>query len=130
MIGSAPYALAPTPFPFPALAALAGRTTLGGPREVALACLVAARLASGVRAPSLPADERATRATGARSWLGALAVPAAVRTAVLKVAEATAGDSPEAVATALGKVMEVTAGQVDGGARLELQRLAASLTPG
>ena len=43
-----PYALEPLRFPFPALAALAGRLPLGGGREVALAALMTARLAQGV----------------------------------------------------------------------------------
>ena len=128
MTSTAPYALAPTPFPFPALANLAGRAPLGGPREVALACLVAARLVSGCQPPAIPLPERAARATSARSWLGTLALPVPVRNAVSRVLEITGTDRAEGLGAALVKVMEVTAGQVDGSARLELQRLAASVT--
>lgn len=121
-----PYALADTSFPFPALAALSGRAALGGPREIALASLVAARLALGCREPAIAVAERAVRAAAARSWVGSLALPAAVRAAVAKVADASAGEPPGDLGSSLARVMEVTAGQVDGAARLELQRLAAS----
>jgi len=45
LFAAPPYALAPTSFRFPALAALAGRAPLGGQREVVLAAYVVARLA-------------------------------------------------------------------------------------
>ena len=45
IVSQPPYALAATPFRFPALASLAGRAALGGDREVALATYLAARLA-------------------------------------------------------------------------------------
>ena len=127
MTARPPYAVAPNVFPFPALAALAGRAPLGGPREIALACLVGARLASGCMEPAIGTPERTARAAAARSWLGSLNLPPGIRNAVTRVADASAGESPAAVAAALVKVMEVTAGQVDGHARLELQRLTASL---
>lgn len=127
MTARPPYAVAPNVFPFPALAALAGKAPLGGPREIALACLVGARLASGCIEPVIPAAERGARAAAARSWLGSLNLPPGIRNAVTRVADASTGDSGSAVAAALLKVMEVTAGQVDGHARLELQRLTVSL---
>ena len=44
LVPQPPYALDAPAFPFPALAALAGRAPLGGQRETVLACFVAARL--------------------------------------------------------------------------------------
>src|SRR5688500_19769849 len=74
VIGSAPpYALHPTRFPCRALAARAGRAALGGEREVALACWLAARLALGLLPPeAVPAPLREVRAAAARGWLANL----------------------------------------------------------
>src|SRR5204863_7354540 len=52
-----PYALSAPVFKFRHLATLAGRAPIGGAREVALACFVAARLASDCRDPALDLDE-------------------------------------------------------------------------
>ena len=49
-----PYSLESLAFPFPALAALAGRLPLGGGREVALAAMLVARLAHGLHGPRSP----------------------------------------------------------------------------
>lgn len=125
----APYALEPTPFPFPHLAAMAGRAGMGGPREIALASLVVARLVADACSYPVPltADQRRARAQGARHWLGSAAVPTAARGAFLRLADATGGDDTGAVADALESVIAITANQLDQGSRLELARLAQAI---
>lgn len=107
---------------------MAGRAGMGGPREVALACLVVARLVreTCVSGSVLTVEQRRARALGARQWLGSAAVPAPIRVALVKLAEATGGNEPQAVAASLDSVIAVTANQLDSGARLELARLAQS----
>ena len=80
MLTHPPYALAPTEFRFRALASLAGHATLGGARELLLATLLVARLVDGVAGlyPLSPPLRRA-RATAAKTWLSALALPAQTR---------------------------------------------------
>src|SRR4051812_1684298 len=122
-----PYALSLTSFRFPALAALAGRAPLGGHREVALAIYLAARLAQDILpARGVSQPTRAERAVNARNWLANLTLPAAVRPALSKLVETSAG-SPELAAQAVRNVTAVTANFIDPGARLELDQLAASL---
>ena len=85
-----PYALATPRFRFRALAALVGRSALGGDREVALATLLAARLVVGALPPQpLPQGVRITRANGARAWFAALALPAALRQSLARLVDAT-----------------------------------------
>lgn len=124
----APYALEPTVFPFPALAALAGRAALGGPREVALACLVAGRLVvdSSVR-DGLTPDQRKVRAQRTRQWLGSVAIPQAVRSALVRLVEATSGEDRGTLKESLDAVMTVTANHLDPASRLELERLAQAI---
>ena len=123
-----PYALAPTSFRFGALASLAGRSPLGGRREVALALYLAARLAhDALPDRAISREARAERATGARHWLSVLALPSApVRANLAKLIEASAG-SPGEAAEALGGVMAVTAQFLEGPARSELEQLARAL---
>ncbi len=125
-----PYAVAPPSFPFPALATHAGEAPLGGPRDAVLACFVAMRLVrdaleSGGHA--VPPSLRAARARGARAWLGALAVPGAVRGPVGRLIDATAADDPDAMRAPLAAVMNVTAAYLDAGSRSELARFAQAL---
>lgn len=124
----APYALEPTPFPFPALAALAGRAALGGPREVALACLVAGRLVrdSG-NGDGLTGDQRKVRAQRTRQWLGSAAIPQPVRTPLVRLVDAAGAGDAQALRAALQAVMTVTANHLDPAARLELERLAQAI---
>ena len=123
-----PFALAEPVFPLRALAIAAARAPLGGAREALLATLVAARLAAGAYGPSaLPAALRSERATAARHWMGALNLPAPVRSAVAQLLEATGGGDAVAMRTALGKVTEVTAPHLDRKARSELDRLARAI---
>jgi hypothetical protein len=122
-----PYAVQPTQFRFPALAALAGRAAIGGQREVALATFMAARLADDL----LPGHElepavREERAGAAKHWLASVALPAHVKPAILRLVEASNVDRA-AAAAALRAVMTVTASQLDKGARSELDQLAEAL---
>lgn len=122
------YALASPAFRFPALAALAGRAPLGGGREVALACFLAARLAAAMLPRThVAAPQRVTRATAARAWLSTLTIPAATRLPVSRVIDATAGDDTPAAAVLLGRMIELATPHLDRGARDELAALAASL---
>ena len=122
-----PYALTTPTFRFRALAALAGRAALGGPREVALATYLVARLAHDC----LPDNELSTRArmarsTAARTWLSSVTLPAGVRTPLAKLAEATEGERAT-VAVAVTGVIAATAAYLDGPARSELEWLGRAL---
>lgn len=122
-----PYALAPTPFRFAALAALAGRAPLGGQREVALATYFVARLAHDVLPErGLLQAVRAERAANAKHWLSTLGLPPSVRPALARLIDASAGDGA-AIAEALAAVIAVTANFLDSGARSDLTKLAAVL---
>lgn len=124
-----PYAL-PTPaFPFPHLAGLAGRAPIGGAREVALACFVAARLASDCAAGASEWGElgRSARSAGAKGWLGALALPTAVRAPLLRCVESTVSGSPRVVAHELAELAAAGAAYLDPGSRAELDALTALL---
>lgn len=127
-----PYAVVPPVFPFPALAARAGNAPLGGNREVLLACFVGARLAHDAldtEAGPVPPSLRRTRARGARTWLGSLAVPAGVRAPVGKLIDASAADDSGALHHALLAVIAVTAAYLDPASRSDLERLAQTLAP-
>lgn len=122
-----PYALPAPTFRFRALALQAGRSALGGPREVALAAYLAARLAHDARAGSpLPQPARAERAHGARGWLAGLALPANLRVPFARLLDATAAE-PAVLRTALDGVIALTADHLDPAARSELQQLAKAL---
>lgn len=122
-----PYVLSPTAFRFPALAALAGRAPLGGHREVVLAAYLAARLADdSLPERGLARTVRAERAGHARAWLSTLALPASVRPALGVLVEASGGEWTS-LSSAIRTVMTVTSSFLDPSARLELDKLAASL---
>ena len=124
-----PYAL-PTPaFPFRHLAGLAGRAPIGGAREVALACFVAARLASdcAARSPDLAEAGRSARSAGAKGWLGTLALPTAVRGPLLRCLESTVDGTPDALGRDLAELAAAGAAYLDPASRAELETLAASL---
>jgi hypothetical protein len=125
-----PYALAAPIFPFRHLAALAARAPIGGAREVALACFVAARLASDqLDVADLPEIGRAARSAGAKSWLGTLALPAPVRSPLIRCIELSG--QPEstgaALSTAVGTLGEAAGSYLDHPSRAELAALAAAL---
>jgi hypothetical protein len=123
--GTPPYALATPVFPFRALALLAGRAPLGGPRETALATLIAARLAAAAAPPaSLSGAIRGARAEAARAWMTSVTLPAQARAALLKLVFASEGDDARILATAVGRVADIVSPQLDRAARVELDRLA------
>jgi hypothetical protein len=127
----APYALEPTVFPFPALATMAGRAPLGGPREIALACLLLGRIVRDATTTAgggaLSPEQKSARALGAKHWLGSAAIPTPVRSALARLAESTALGDRKAIKAALDSVMTVTANHLDSAARLELGRLAQAI---
>jgi hypothetical protein len=125
----APYGLEPTAFPFPALATMAGRAPLGGPREIALACFLVARIAGDATSehPVLTGDQRMERAQGVKHWLGGATIPAPVKNALSRLADATTNEDRSVMKAALESVMAVTANQLDSGARLELGRLTQAV---
>lgn len=127
---SPPLALSAPSFPFRALAQLAARAGLGGPRETLLGVLQAARLVDGAAgAHPLPDALRRVRATAARAWLAALAIPGPARQAIGRAIDASAGDDRAALAEAWAAVARVAAPLVDAGARLELRRVGVPLPP-
>jgi hypothetical protein len=126
MLGPPPYTLTAPAFAFRALTSLAARAALGGPRETALATLIAARLAAGAAPPiSLAPPLRAARADAARAWLSSVALPAPVRAAIGKLVDSSAGNDDRLILSSLAKVTDVTAPLLTRGARSELDRLAA-----
>ena len=124
-----PNALTTPTFPIPHLAGLAGRAPIGGAREVALACFVAARLAAecGDRPAELPDPARAARVAGAKGWLSTLALPGELRLPLIRCMESTAVGPARLVAQELSALAAVGAGYLDGGSRAELETLAAAL---
>ena len=123
-----PYAITPTPFRFRALALHAGQAALGGAREATLACYVTGRLAVGLLPGSeLPPEDRATRASAARTWLASLALPTPLRAPLTKLIESTRGTDARAAASALVTVADAAASYLDGPALAELRAFAAQL---
>ena len=121
-----PYGLTSPAFRFRALAALAGRAPLGGPREVVLATYLVARLVDDcLPHRELTAAARVERSAAARGWLGSVALPATVRAPLTRLVDATAGEV-ENVAAALAAVMTALDGYLDAASRVELDRLAHS----
>jgi hypothetical protein len=126
---SHPFSLDAPAFRFRALAALAGRAPLGGEREMALATLMAARLAEGTL-PSTPlsAAARRSRAGGARVWLSTLTLPAATRVPLARLVEATEGEARMSVAEALASFAGIATALLDPASRLEIADLVAALS--
>ncbi len=123
-----PFALSRSSFRFPALAALAGSSPLGGNRESAVACFVAARLGAALLPPySLPQIALKQRSDQARAWIAALTLQTTARQSFIKVAEAAAGGDRQATATALESISEVVGPGLDEASRRELAGLARSL---
>ena len=128
--GPTPYALAAPVFPFRALAILAGRAPLGGPRETALATLVAARVvSSAVAAAATDHALLLQRAEGTRAWMGSVTLPATARAALLKLVASAGHHDAAAMHAALTRVIEVTAAVLDRSARAELEQLLARFAP-
>ena len=108
---------------------MGARAPLGGPRETALACLLVARMTADAADPTaaLSPEQRRSRAQEARQWLGAATLAAPARAALVRLADATAGEPPDGMAVALDSVMTITANQLDPAARLDLTKLAQML---
>ena len=123
-----PFALAAPVFRFRHLAALAGRAPIGGAREVALACFVAARLASEC-ATATPegVEDRAGRCSGAKAWLGTLALPADVRRSAGKCADLTVSGEPTDVGREVAVLVRAATAYLDGLSRAELDALSLRL---
>jgi hypothetical protein len=120
-----PYALPPPLFRFRALAAQAGRATLGGTRELLLAALMVARLADGVVGHyTLAASLRRARAAAARTWLATLTLPPAARAVMSRVVDATGSDDIGALYDAWESMLTFITPVLDMPARTELRRVA------
>lgn len=131
MLTPPPYSLAPVVFRFRALATLAGRLPLGGERELVMTLMMGARLADGCTTRvGLTAELRKARATGARHWIGALALPATTRSAAYSVAESTTGESRDGVVAALERLMAIAAPLLDPPSRAELKQVVSALRAG
>lgn len=101
---------------------------MGGPREMALATFIAARLAAGaLPREGLTAAVRADRAAAARLWMTSVALPAPLRSLLLKVVDASARDDLRALGASVSRVSDITAPHLDRRARLELEQLASRL---
>ena len=129
MIGEPPrYSLEEPVFPFPALAAAAGRLALGGPREVTLACLMGARLAVALIEPfDIAPESHRERADRARHWSATLTIPGEVRTMLLRVIELAGQADRAGAAGALDDLSAVAAAQLDERSRAELRVVAQRL---
>jgi hypothetical protein len=129
-IPSPPFALAAAGFPLRSLAALAARSALGGPREILLAVMQAARMVEGAAGlHPLPESLRRSRANAARSWLAALALPAQQRLTIARAIEASAGAERDALARAWEAVVALVGSGTDLAARAELRRVSLMLAP-
>lgn len=110
---------------------LAGRAPLGGEREMVLATLMAARLADGVSMPTpLTAAARQSRAAGARVWFSTLTLPAATRTPLAKLVEATEGEDRGRIAETFSAFAALAWPQLDVAARGEVGELVTALKAG
>jgi hypothetical protein len=123
-----PYALATPGFRFRHLANLAGRVPIGGAREVALACFVAARLASeSARDVGDDHDARVARCAGAKAWLGTLALPTAIRNPATRCADMSVDGRAAAVGKEVAALALAAASYLDAQSRSELDALASAL---
>jgi len=123
-----PYALATPTFRLKALASHAGRASLGGDREVALACFVSARLVAGMLPPlSIPPADSATRAVAARQWLASLMVPASTRAAAVAARVAVADNDFRAAGKGLRMLIEAGGSHLDPASTAELTELLNEL---
>ena len=128
VISLPPYALTPPTFRFRALVALAERIPLGGERELVLATFLVARLlwdwdtASDAVSAALQA-----RASAARLWLNALALPAPSRGVFQQLTDAVGrGDLADAV-TLWERALGLSGHMLDGASRGDFKALAGRL---
>jgi hypothetical protein len=131
VIGQQPrFALATPRFRFRALAAFAGRASLGGDREVAMACLVGGHLASAMLAPySIPPADSKARSGAAKQWLASISLPPAVRIALGQLADAVASGNRAATGSAIERMLAAASRSIDEASAGELRALAAELAP-
>ncbi len=131
VIGQPPrFALATPHFRFRALAAFAGRASIGGDREIAMACLVAGRLAATMLPPfQISSSDAKTRSAAAKQWMGSLSLPAPVRAPLSQVADAVSAGNPTSVAGAIEKLVVAVTGKIDDASIAELRSLASDLNP-
>lgn len=116
--------LQPREFPFPALAAYAAVAPLGREREIAMACLLTARLIEGAGAPlRLSIEVRRARAHGARAWLTSHQMSTRLRSAFERLIDATAAESPLQLSRPLRSVLEMAAPRLNEASRAELGAL-------
>ena len=95
---------------------------------MALAALMAARLAEGMLPPSpLAGATRHGRAVGARVWFSTLTLPAATRVPLARLVEATEGDSPAAAAEAMACFADIAKATLDSASRVEIADLITAL---
>jgi len=130
VIGQQPrFALATPHFRFRALSAFAGRAALGGDREVALACLVVARLACGMLAPNdIQAGDAKSRSAAAKQWLSALSLPSSIRIPLTHVADAVATGNPATASTALERMLVAVSRNIDEASSGEIRAIVAELS--
>src|SRR6266550_218671 len=131
VIGQQPrFALATPHFRFRALSAFAGRAALGGDREVALACLVVARLACGMLAPNdIQAADAKSRSAAAKQWLSGLSLPSSIRIPLTHVADAVATGNPTTTSTALERMLVAVSRNIDEASASEVRAIVAELSP-
>ncbi|HYN80055.1 MAG TPA: hypothetical protein VES88_01020 [Gemmatimonadaceae bacterium] len=123
-----PFALAPSSFRFRALASHAGHASLGGDREIALACFVAARLGAGLLPPFsfVPADA-GRRAAGARQWLASMSMPPVLKAAAGAAIDASAEGLDVVAAQALANLLLIASVHLDEGSFTEMRVLIDEL---
>ena len=129
MIGQPPpFALGTPVFRFKALASHAGPASLGGDREIALACFAMARLAAGLLPPYVlaPGDLTA-RITATRQWLSSLTLSNPARAAAVSVIHGVASGNRKSVVSALSSLIEASVRQLDQASVAELHELMGEL---
>ncbi len=96
---------------------------------MALACLLATRLAAATAPPFvLSREQRAKRAAAARQWIASLTLPAGVRAPLSRLVAATgSATAPADVVAPLRSLAEAASRHLDARARTEMEQLAAAL---
>lgn len=123
-----PFSLRPHRFAFPALAVGAARAPLGGAREVALACYMAAHLADHWPAATrLAPSAKRERDAATRAWFASLALPASLRAAARRLTEALTGGAAADVALALTGIHAAARRHLDAASQRELEDAARAL---
>ena len=96
---------------------------------MALATLMAARLAAGALPPQpLPQGIRITRATGARVWLTALALPLPIRQSLTRLIDATTSVDRDGLENAMRTVIDLSSPQLDPQSIAELREVLRAMS--